>query len=171
MKFCPPCGTPFVCPHCGDTNQVGVWACSGDAGLTRRGKPMKTITISLCCNDSQGDLESLHQVEVSDLLKLHGDLFGGDGEKIRFAPDKSAVFINDNRYPIKGYKPWVGNVCWDEVRMSLEEAARLLNHLRELPHWTAFEGVCELFQAFEDGLPVTPEMLERVELVDAVGRG
>lgn len=25
MKFCPSCGTPFVCPHCGALNQVGVF--------------------------------------------------------------------------------------------------------------------------------------------------
>lgn len=120
---------------------------------------MKTITINLCCNDSQGDTEALHQVEIGELLHLHGDLF--DGDDIHFEPDKSAVHINQVRYPIRGYKPWVGNICWDAVVMTTEDAARLVNHLRELPHWSVFEGVCELFEAFQSKAEITAEMLEQ----------
>ena len=125
---------------------------------------MKTITIGLCCNDDRGCTDALYQVHIEDLLHLEGDF--EDGEEIRFDvpldPNENAtVHINQVCYPISRHSKWVGNMAWDAVVMTTEDAARLVNHLRELPHWSVLEGVCELFEAFESKVEITAEMLEQ----------
>jgi hypothetical protein len=114
------------------------------------------IAVDLACNDDRGQFASgVEAVQIGDVLSLEGDPIDCTD------PTRSTVTIDGLALESHGYIPWHGNMAWDAIRVSLDDACRLIAHLRAR-HWTVLEGDARLFAAYDDGRPITVEVLEEV---------
>lgn len=83
------------------------------------------IGVDLACNDDHGNFASgVEAVQIGDLCQLEGDPIDCTD------PARHTVAIDGLMLESHGYIPWHGNMCWDAIRLSLTDAARLIAHLR-----------------------------------------
>lgn len=71
------------------------------------------------------------------------------------ATEEGAVRISRRVFPIRGYRDWVGNWCWDAIAVKVSVAIELLDYLKELG-WQCEGGdvhLCELFEGTDKFRP------------------
>lgn len=89
--------------------------------------------------------------------------------KARPDDPRETVKIGRLRFVIRGYATWVGNICWDAIRVSPATAAKIANYLRgmkvkEIQKWRPDSGWAELFEKYQQGKRLTREdFIERLE--------
>lgn len=102
------------------------------------------VEVMLCCNDANGNLDRLTQIQVGEpgRLDLEGDLM--DGEEIEIYPIHNkrnrligwGVDISENGfYVAESWETHVGNIYWDKITLHCNEAADLVNYLFKQQHW------------------------------------
>lgn len=115
------------------------------------------ICVDLAGNNDAGNWQGwIEAVQIGDVIQLEG------GDLACSIPDARAVIIEGMSVQSHGYIPWHGNMAWDAVRVSLADAARLLEHLRR-KHWTVIEGEATLFQAYDDGAPLEAALRKAID--------
>jgi hypothetical protein len=113
-------------------------------------------TLHLCCND---DRNGLFQGYVNDVCL---DL--PDGETIELnGPRVSVSFIAETeirigrtRSVMLAYREWVGNWCWDCVKVSDGSARKILNYLKERG-WSFTAAPTNFFDRWEEEGAIEPE--------------
>lgn len=114
------------------------------------------MRIGMACNDEHGNESTLTMVEIGrGMLTLEGDIL--DGDAIDFCRGRLRVgkYITGPEFRYTSRARYAGNLCWDEVGMGFEDAAKLVNHLRTLPHWSCTTGTSYLFRKWQKGEPFT----------------
>lgn len=105
------------------------------------------FTIHLACNDEHGNFSGrVEAIQIDDLAQFEGDA-------LTYTPGAWPV-IEGLRVQSHGEQHWVGNICWDAIRLDLEDTNRLLALLHR-NHWTIIEGDYELFAAYDRGCDCT----------------
>lgn len=99
------------------------------------------ITLMLCINDDNGNPSgNVRQIDVElgrDPLALEIESkYAPDAACACYVLDDHALKFSRRQFPIKSYQPWVGNIYWDAVTVSMETANALLNYARELDVFT-----------------------------------
>src|SRR5690606_18803245 len=117
----------------------------------------KTIPVMLACNDRNGTLSKLTAVQVGhpNGIELEGDL--ESGEELDFltargihCDDLLAINHGDDFHYIRGtHKRHVGNIHWDEIQMTPENAAKLTNYLMQKPHWNLMVAPAQLWDCVQ----------------------
>lgn len=114
----------------------------------------KLIKVMLCCNDTCGSASGyLSALTIDDLIHIEGY-----GVPCIVVP--SRLKIAEHLYTINGYQSHVGNNCWDEIEITLEDAASLLN-LLSLLGWDLVEATANLWDKFG---AITAANLSEVQL-------
>lgn len=109
----------------------------------------------LSVNDGNNGLPTGHidgvdvMGEEGDVLELRACVWP-PSRCPRFTRGDGWVRISRRKFPILGYKEWVGNWCWDAVSMGAADGAELLNYLRELG-WHCEGGISPYFEQWESG--------------------
>lgn len=87
------------------------------------------IPVMLCVNDYRN---GQFAGRVSDICVFGGQVVFSlvDGDHA-CRIDSSRVQIGRLVLPHRGHREWVGNWCWDEVRLSHESVVRLMNWVRD----------------------------------------
>lgn len=103
----------------------------------------------------------LMQVELEDVLMLDSP-FADAG--IKASLEGSCVVLGGSkaeRFEIVSHREWVGNWCWDALRMRSDEAIRMINWL--IGKWFRPEcGEEHLLDIVRDGKQITFEDLKHV---------
>lgn len=71
------------------------------------------------------------------------------------------LHIGRLRVRILSYATWVGNWCWDQARINIEDAPRIINYLQRRG-WICEEGATHLFDKYVAGKDITIDDLEVV---------
>lgn len=127
-----------------------------------------SVVVMLAVNDpNNGNFaDECTAVEIADLITVYER---GEPLPVAIVPDQTrtrsvvqagVLVVGDGRYRYWDYKYWVGNWCWDAVRMKVDAAARLLEQLRT-KGWSYDEAETSLAEAWEKGEPLAP-MLARL---------
>lgn len=128
------------------------------------------LTVMLACNDPNSGAFAGRVIAAAfddgarqTVLKLDSpDYPMGPGLALRFldgpgrfnrgeATDR--IRLAGREFPILGRTAWVGNWCWDAVKVRDIWIPHLIEHLRE-HKWQADEGDEALFTAYECGFPI-----------------
>lgn len=125
---------------------------------------MNTLMIHLAVNNANG----LHTGHVDAICLYHDGitpLIDLEGYEVAcgVAPDEDGhdiLQVADNAMRCYGYREFVGSLVWDACRISLADAAQVVNSLRE-HGWTCTEGYTELFEAYHAGRDITADDLAR----------
>lgn len=124
-----------------------------------------TVRIMLATNDHRNGMPTgrVDALQILDVISLEGPI---PGPRCLIDPAKRRVRIAGMTYPIEGYAQWVGNWCWDEVRVSDEVAVDILDRLRKTELWTCTEAESAVYGKWERGEKIVAEdlSLEVVEL-------
>ncbi|HVW08374.1 MAG TPA: hypothetical protein VHC90_07315 [Bryobacteraceae bacterium] len=138
------------------------------------------FTVMVCCNDhrngvSLGRFENLEIFECelsgppmtfSCSNKRHPEANAGTG-------DMTARF-GRLVVPCLLYRGWVGNWCWDAVRVRLIYAVRIWNHLVDTGKWQCEQGPAALYELFNAKGRIdpktAPEFLGPILFPEANGR-
>ena len=135
-----------------------------------------SVLVMLAVNDEGGNFTGeCDAVEIGDLIRADGE---GAPLSVEFVRDLAEITVQngvlvvnggarlgEGRYRYWNYRYWVGNCCWDGVRMKIDEAGRLLEQLRTAG-WGYDEAEESLAQAWEAGEPLAP-VLARLCRVEA----
>lgn len=116
------------------------------------------MQIGLACNDEHGCEDGLTMVELPDeMLILEGDVLNGD--TIEFFCGRLHFGMRDTKHVCRytSRARYVGNMCRDQVEMEPGEVAKLVNHLRTLPHWSCTVGHTPLFEKWHRGEDFTAD--------------
>jgi hypothetical protein len=129
----------------------------------------KTITVMLACNDYRnGNFQGfIEQVQLLDLIELEGDPL-----RVSFSRGpKNPLLVVEPGLLIQTYdhKEWVGNWCWDAVRLSIPDTFQLLEHLRA-QHWSCLEAEVSLMDAWENKAPMLEYLREVVRTGAKISR-
>jgi hypothetical protein len=95
------------------------------------------LTLQLCCNDPDngmfaGYIENLHiKLACGDPIELSGPRVKVSERALR-ACGKDAELIKIGRVTARKYggATWVGNWCWDSVKVESEKARQIVNYLK-----------------------------------------
>jgi hypothetical protein len=97
-----------------------------------------TCCVSLCVNDPDdgtptGHVCAVHfEDDAERRLELAGDmLYDRDNPSCSIDQARKRLRVGRFVYPIRGYRQWYGNWCWDGVSMTLNDAQRLAKNLTE----------------------------------------
>ncbi|WP_422928634.1 hypothetical protein [Singulisphaera sp. PoT] len=124
------------------------------------------LTVMFCCNDPDNGMFShrIDGLDISGLIQLEGpfdivededgneDLVGGT----EFETEAGSVIVAREKFPILGYRQWVGNWCWDAAGMEVAAVVSLLNHLKRLG-WTCMVAESNLFERWRVEGDITAE--------------
>lgn len=125
-----------------------------------------SVVVMLAVNDpANGNfVGKCEAVEIPDVITVEER---GTPLAVEFLPDQARIAVVSgvlevgvSRYRYWHYKRWVGNWCWDQVRMTLENAARLLEQLRDAG-WGYDVADTRVADAWTKGEPLAP-VLARV---------
>lgn len=108
------------------------------------------IQVDLCCNYPRNGLFAgqLWALKVGPNMEF-GSKFIDWGPRLRFLDGRIA--IAGKHFPITCYREWVGNWCWDAVRIEGRYVLELLNWPR-LRRWFDLElAETRLFNFWESG--------------------
>jgi hypothetical protein len=95
------------------------------------------------------------QIEIDDLIYLEGQ---SASCQVQFHRPRW-LEIGGLRFNLKGYRRWVGNICWDCATLEHIHVPRIIEHLRTIG-WDCTEAETSLWEAYRDGQPITAKMLE-----------
>lgn len=126
---------------------------------------MTTINLMLCVNNENG----IHTGKVDGI-----DLYVGGIDnllQLRGQPLNCHVWaqLNNEGRSIKighiglwatSYREYVGNICWNNARVQLREAVRVINYVRRRG-WYCELGYDYLYYKFDAGQDITDADLER----------
>lgn len=113
------------------------------------------IAVDLAGNDDNGNWSgTIEAVTIDYLCQLEGDALACTD------PTQRTVTIGGIALTSHGHIPWHGNMAWEAIRVSITDVCRLLAYLRT-QHWTILEGDARIFAAYDNGEPITTELLER----------
>ena len=107
-----------------------------------------TIELMLCCNDDRNGMNTGHADGID--LCDNGDIMmalRGTPRVCRLVGN--VLTIGRIKVTAITYQTWVGNWCWDCARVTLEDAARVLNYLRTCG-WDCEMGYEVLADLYED---------------------
>ena len=112
------------------------------------------ICLSLAGNNDAGTWRD--QIDAAQIASLH---LSGDGVGCSFIGGGRLKFAGG--LIVQGYKyiPWHGNICWDALWVSVEDAIKVIELLRAA-HWTCEGGESALFEAYNEGQPITAVLIE-----------
>lgn len=118
---------------------------------------MNLVIVSLCTNDYRNGLDTEHvkAVDIGGAIDIHWT-GAGLGPTCRVV--SSFLTIGRKKFPVRSFKEWYGNWCWNAVGMSPKAASDLLNHLSKDDRWVCEGGICDLTDAFDQG-KVSAEIL------------
>jgi hypothetical protein len=115
----------------------------------------KLIPVHVAWNDSTGETEWLMQVEFTsdcNFLTLETDSLDGDPIKLLGRDSFRISLTAADRDADKGesfafvkLQPHVGNIMWDMLWMTPEEAGRFAVFLQGQKHWTLVVSSFEIF--------------------------
>jgi hypothetical protein len=110
--------------------------------------------LMLAVNDSNGaHTGQVDRVEVDNLIYLEGDPVSCHALWPR------TFEIDGLHFNLKGYKAWVGNMCWDCATLEHVHVSKIVEHLRSIG-WGCTEAETSLFEAYHNRQPITAEILE-----------
>lgn len=69
------------------------------------------------------------------------------------------VSVAGRRYPIRSYRPWVGNWCWTGYLLHARHAARLLQRLRSVGGYDPDSAPTGFWGAWRGRRPITPHLV------------
>lgn len=122
-----------------------------------------SVLVLFACNDPMNGrpTDRVRAVGVGDeLLEVVGEA--------EFHALSGWVVVAGRRFPTcSEWTQWVGNWCWDGVRMRLDILAVLLEHLRR-QEWFCGMALEEFYAAWNGDEPITAELLAR--LTEGAGR-
>jgi hypothetical protein len=101
------------------------------------------FNVQIACNDDNGN-----QTGKIDAIQIEG-IAEFEGDALSYTPGRWPL-IEGLRVQSHGEQHWVGNWCWDAIRLDLEDTNRLL-FLLHRNHWSIIEGDWALFQAYDRG--------------------
>lgn len=108
--------------------------------------PPLSLSISLACNDDAG-----HFAGAVDRITFGLDLADLEGDPLTCTePSFRRITIDGEAFISMGHIPWYGNICWHGVRLSLEDAVRLLETLKR-NHWSVTDAESGIYRAYERG--------------------
>lgn len=121
---------------------------------------MSAARFLLCVNGDQG-------IPTGHVEKI--DFMGESGETAleldsciwppsdcpRFSRIENAVRISRRKFPILGYRSWVGNWCWDCITVTPAVGADLLNYIKSLG-WHCIGGECRFGDMWDRGEKFRP---------------
>lgn len=95
--------------------------------------PSQLIAVSLCVNDPDNGVAD-GRVSGLSISHLSIDVESGhwrqsDNPSYEHLARENKIRVGRFKYPIFGYRSWVGNWCWDEVALTHDDARRLISHL------------------------------------------
>lgn len=113
----------------------------------------------LCVNGDQGiptgHIEGVDFMAENDVrLELRACIWP-PSDCPKFTYLEKAIRISRRKFPILGYKIWVGNWCWDAVSMPAAAGADLLNYLKELG-WQCEGGISPYLEMWDKGEKFRP---------------
>lgn len=117
-----------------------------------------TISIHLACNNSN----SVHTGHVEAIALYHDDIvpvlqLEGDAIACGVARGVNGYLVLQVGYIVMrcyNYKEFVGSLIWDACRISLADAARVVNSVRA-HGWTCEEGVSALYDKYAANEDIT----------------
>jgi hypothetical protein len=89
--------------------------------------PRTSYQVLLCCNDERGNFTGfVTELDIADEIRIV--CTKERGTAIRF--DAGAVKIGRHKFSCgNGRSSWVGNVFWDSITMTTEQARSVLSYL------------------------------------------
>jgi hypothetical protein len=111
------------------------------------------IEVMLAVNDDNGNFSGhVAKIEIGDAMDLEAPGFCvEDGPPIEYLPGpfpSRKIVLCGRRFPVKGYRSWVGNIIWDKVEMSGTAVVILLNLLKR-EGWNCVDAETRMFNLFE----------------------
>lgn len=83
----------------------------------------------------------------------------GPEAAVRAVEGVAHLVLGGKRYRIVGHRGWVGNWCWDAVRMEPAVALRLLEDLRaDAGRWCVEMATGDLMERWQQGGPFPAEL-------------
>lgn len=120
--------------------------------------------LQCCVNNDQGDFTGMvDQIQLGDdWVKLSGESLrigraAGSIPAIALATEDLRASVS---LPFVAHQTWVGNIYWDNWRVSLKDVPALLNFLRERG-WQPEDGLSDIWDIWCSGQQFTVENLER----------
>ena len=117
------------------------------------------ISVMLACNDHRngaltGEIDGI-EVSLPD-----GDILLGLDGHARYTEAAEWVRIGRCKYPYQRHREWSGNWCWNEIWVTPEIAAKLLNDLRRSGNWSVHEGLNIAWEHWSSGETFTADHFE-----------
>lgn len=83
-----------------------------------------TVCVALCCNDPDNGL--FWERACGIIIQAGGQSIDLDGGDVRMTITEAGIRIFRRVFPFSACQDWVGNWCWNEYWMRIDDAARLL---------------------------------------------
>lgn len=119
-----------------------------------------SIDVMLCCNNPDNGIfdGKLRALEIGPNMSFYAIQWEGR----RIALLDNAIRISGKRFPVNGFREWVGNWCWDCVTMRGSTVLELLNWPRFRKFFEVDEAETRLFNWFKAGRTWTDDDLRLI---------
>lgn len=115
------------------------------------------IPVHVAWNGTNGEVDRLTHVEFTsdcELCSVETDVLDGDSISVsdgvfQIAPtDREMRLGKFEKFEFKSLQQAVGNIMWDMLWMTPEEASRFAVYLQQQRHWTVNCAITEIFESW-----------------------